>query len=234
MTPLSSLSVVLPSYNEVGNTERLVRRLLEVLPPIARVWEVIVVDDGSADGTGALADRLAAELPGVRVVHHGVNRGYGAALRSGFSAAKHEFVFLTDGDGQFDVGEIPLLVPLMEKAEIAAGYRIKRSDPFHRTVNAQLYHLFILLLFGLHHRDIDCAFKLISRKALDAVTLRSDGALISAELLIKARRAGFSIAQTGVHHYPRIAGSQTGANLSVILRMFREVLRFRRELSGRG
>jgi glycosyltransferase involved in cell wall biosynthesis len=233
MTPLSSLSVVLPCFNEAGNIEPLVRRFMEVLPPVAAKWEIIVVDDGSSDGTGPLADRLAAELPGVRAVHHPVNRGYGAAVRSGFAAARHGHVFLTDGDGQFDPGEITLLIPLAESADIVAGYRIKRCDPLHRSVNATLYHLLIALLFGLRHRDIDCAFKLISRKVLESVALTSDGALISAELLIRAKRAGFGIAQTGVHHYPRVAGAQTGAKLSVIIRMFREVVRFRWEQNGR-
>lgn len=233
MKTLPSLSVVLPCYNEAGNVERVVRKIAHLLPGIAGTWEVIVVDDGSTDGTGPIADRLVAEVPGTRAVHHGANRGYGGAVRSGFSAARHEFVFLTDGDGQFDAGELSLLLPLADDADIVAGYRIRRNDPFHRSVNAFLYHLFIMVAFGLRHRDIDCAFKLIRRRVLESVTLESDGALVSAELLIKARRAGFRIVQAGVHHYPRTAGSQTGARLSVIARMFREVLSLRRELKER-
>lgn len=227
---LSSLSVFFPCHNEVGNVERLVASALEVLPGIADAFDVTIVDDGSTDGTGPLADRLAAADPRVRVVHHAVNQGYGGALQSGFAAATGEYVFFTDGDGQFDLAEIPRLVALLDRADMAIGWRIKRADHFVRVLNAKCYMLMIRLLFGLRVHDIDCAFKLIPRRVVEAIELRSKGALISAELLIKARHAGFTFAQVGVSHYPRLTGEQSGARLSVILRMFRELWRMRREL----
>ncbi len=230
-TQLPALSVFFPCHNEVGNLERLVASAREVLPRFAQEWEVIIVDDGSSDGTGPFADRLAASEPHVRVVHHPQNRGYGGALQSGFAAARYDYVFFTDGDGQFDLGEIALLLPLLDRADMALGYRLRRADPLHRRLYAWGYKLLIRLVLGLRVRDIDCAFKLIPRRVLEAVTLTSTGALISAELLLRAKQAGFTWAQVGVHHYPRTAGEQSGGSPKVILRMFRELWRLRKEVS---
>ncbi len=231
-TQLPSLSVFFPCHNEVGNLERLVASARETLPRVADQWEVIVVDDGSTDGTGPLADRLAADDPCVRVVHHPHNRGYGAALQSGFAAARYDYVFFTDGDGQFDLAEIALLLPLLDQADLALGYRLRRADPAHRLLYAWCYKLLIRAILGLKVRDLDCAFKLLPRRLLESVTLTSNGALISAELLLKAQRAGFTWAQVGVHHYPRISGQQSGGDLRVILRMFRELWQLRQEGSN--
>ncbi|MFW6108548.1 MAG: glycosyltransferase family 2 protein [bacterium] len=229
---LSSLSIFFPCHNEEANVERVVRAALDVGPAVADEVEVIVVNDGSGDGTREIADRLAAEDPRVRAVHHPTNRGYGGALQSGFAAAEKDFVFFSDGDGQFDLGELPRLVALVAdgEADLALGYRIRRADPLIRSANAALYKGLIRLLFGLRVRDIDCAFKLIHRKVLDRVTLKATGALVSAELLIKARKAGFRMREVGVHHYPREAGEQSGADLRVILRTFVELARLWRQL----
>ena len=229
---LGSLSIFFPCYNEEGNVERVVRAALAAAPSVADDFEVIVVNDGSRDQTGALADRLAAELSRVRVVHHPRNRGYGAAVRSGFDAATKEFVFFTDGDGQFDLAELPLLAGLMAggDCDLAVGYRIKRADPFTRSAKAWAYRMVIRALFGLRVRDIDCAFKLVRRSVFEKVHLAAEGALVSAELLIRARNAGFRIREVGVHHYPRQAGRQSGASLRVVLRTIGELVRLRREL----
>jgi glycosyltransferase involved in cell wall biosynthesis len=229
---LPSLSIFFPCHNEEGNVERVVRRALEAASALTDDFEVIVVDDGSRDRTGKIADRLASENPRVRVVHHPRNRGYGGALQSGFASAKKDYVFFSDGDGQFDLAELPQLVELIQGGEcdLAIGYRIHRADPFIRSLNAKLYKTLIRLLFGLQVRDIDCAFKLIHRPVLEKVALESEGALVSAEFLIKAKKAGFRIREAGVHHYPRQAGQQTGAKLSVILRTFREIARLWRQL----
>lgn len=231
---LPSLTVFFPCHNEVDNIERLVRQTAQFLPQVAEKYEIIIVNDGSTDGTRELADRLSEQMPQVRAVHHETNRGYGGALQSGFEAAQHEYIFFTDGDGQFDVTEIPLLIELLDRADMALGWRLKRADSFIRVINATAYRTLIRFLFGLRVRDIDCAFKLIPRRVIEAIELHSTGALISAELLIKACRAGFTYAEVGVHHYPRLAGEQSGAKLSVILRMFRELWKLRGELRGQA
>jgi len=229
---LTSLSIFFPCHNEEGNVERVVRAALAVARDVADDYEVIVVDDGSRDRTAEITTALAAEDPHVRLVRHPKNRGYGGALKSGFAAAAKDWVFFSDGDGQFDLAELPKLAALVADGgcDLALGYRIQRADPFIRSVNAKLYKGLIRLLFGLKVRDIDCAFKLIRRTVLDAAPLEAEGALISAELLIKAKKAGFRMRETGVHHLPRQAGQQSGANLRVILRTFREIGRLWRQL----
>lgn len=229
---LPGLSIFFPFHNEEENIERVVGAALEAAAAVTDDYEVIGVDDGSGDRTGEIGDRLAAENPHVRMVHHGENRGYGGALKSGFAAATKDYVFFSDGDGQFDLGELPNLVELVAGGEcdLALGYRIQRADSFMRSLNAKLYKTLIRILFGLKVRDIDCAFKLIDRKVFEQVHLEAEGALISAELLIKARKAGFRFREVGVHHYPRTAGEQSGANFRVILRTFVEIGKLWRKL----
>jgi glycosyltransferase involved in cell wall biosynthesis len=222
---LGSISLFYPLYNEEGNVEEAVRRALTVLPRFADQFEVILVDDGSRDRTGALADRLAELDPRVRVVHHPSNRGYGAALRSGIRASGHEWIFYTDGDNQFDLEEIALLLPLRNDHEIVTGYRMDRRDPWSRKLNAWVFNQAVRVLFRLSLRDVDCAFKLYRSSIFEGMELKSDGAMIDVEILARARRRGARIAEIGVHHFPRTVGSQTGAKLSVIVRAFRELLR---------
>jgi glycosyltransferase involved in cell wall biosynthesis len=217
-------------YNEESNIEEAVRRAVSILPRHADAFEVILVDDGSRDRTGGIADRLSAADPRIRVVHHGTNRGYGAALRSGIDAARYDWIFYTDGDNQFDLEEIRLLLPLCPQNDIVTGYRIDRRDPFNRKLNAWIFNLAMRLFFGLRVRDVDCAFKLYRRSIFDGFPLRSNGAMIDAEILARARARGARIAEVGVHHYPRTAGSQTGASPFVILRAFRELFRLWAEL----
>jgi glycosyltransferase involved in cell wall biosynthesis len=218
-----SISVFFPCYNEQENVLRVVGRAREVLEGMGADYEIIVVDDGSKDRTGQIADELAKRDNRIKVIHHSPNRGYGAAVQSGFCAARKEFVFFTDGDGQFDIGEMPALLPLMEKNDIVCGYRLNRNDPVIRKINGWLWTKLVCLLFGMRIRDIDCAFKLFRREVFDHIKMSSSGALISAEILARATRSGYRIAQAGVHHYPRTAGKQTGANLRVILRAFKEL-----------
>jgi glycosyltransferase involved in cell wall biosynthesis len=223
------LSVFLPCFDEEANVARTVERALAVLRErdLDR-FEVIVVDDGSRDRTGAIADDLAEQHEEVRVVHHAQNQGYGAALRSGFEAAKFSWVFFTDGDGQFDLGEIVGFLTAAETVDVVIGYRLERADHFGRRVNTWLWSLAVRALLRLRVRDIDCAFKLLSRDALDRVgPLTASGAVISTELLVGVRRAGLAIREIGVRHYPRQGGAPTGASIGVILRALRELVQLR-------
>ena len=234
-TPTTSrvprLSFFFPAHNEEANIEGLVAEALESLPVIAETFEIIAVNDGSRDRTQALADELTAAHPDVvRAVHHPTNLGYGAALRSGFGAARYELVAFTDGDRQFrieDLGRLTERLATADRPDVVVGYRIKRADPIVRTLYARAYRLANRLFFGLTVTDVDCACKLFRREALDGVRVESDGAFFSAELLIKLRAAGRSIAEVGVPHYPRTAGSPTGAKPQVIFRAVRDFWRTR-------
>ncbi|KRT64647.1 MAG: putative dolichol-phosphate mannosyltransferase [Chloroflexi bacterium CSP1-4] len=229
-----ALSYFFPAHDEAENIAALVAEALEALPELAETFEVIAVDDGSRDGTGAIADRLAAEHPGiVRAVHHEVNRGYGAALRSGFRAARHPLVGFTDGDRQFRVADLAALIARMDTPDapdVVVGYRLRRADPLVRTVYARLYRLALRLFYGLPVRDVDCACKLFRLDALSGIRLESGGAFLSAELLIKMRARGRRIVEVGVPHHPRTAGRASGANPRVVLRAVSDFWRLRLRL----
>jgi glycosyltransferase involved in cell wall biosynthesis len=225
-----SISVFFPCYNEQDNITDVVEKTLDVLEKLNADYEVIIVDDGSSDSTGKIADELAGEKDRVKAVHHRTNLGYGAALQSGFKAATKELVFYTDGDGQFDINEMPPLLGLMEQYDIVSCYRLNRKDSLVRKINGWCWTKLVCLLFGLKISDIDCAFKLYKRVIFDNIKLVSTGALIDAEILARAVRKGNRVVQQGVHHYPRTAGAQTGANLRVILRAFKELFRLWRQI----
>ena len=217
-----SLSLVLPAHNEQENIGEVVRRALAVLPDHTDEVEIIIVDDGSRDTTGAIADALAAGDHRVRVVHHPRNRGYGAALTSGFTASTGDFVMFMDADRQFDIADFRLLAPFVGDFDIVAGFRMERNDPLHRRVFAEVFNVSVRVLFGVHLRDIDCAFKVFRGDLLRELELTSPGALINTEIQAKLRRRRARLAQVGVHHYPRLAGSATGGSPRVILRAVRE------------
>ena len=227
-----SISVFFPCYNESANVERVTRRAVEVLEKLGIEYEIIIVDDGSSDETGRLAKQIAAENKNVKVVCHEKNRGYGAALQSGFKAATKEFVFYTDGDGQFNIKELPGILPLIEQCDIVSCFRINRQDNIIRKINAKCWTTLVCFLFKMKIRDIDCAFKLYKRKIFDNITLTSTGALIDTEVLARATKKGYKITQKGVHHYPRLAGAQTGANIKVILRAFKELFKLHKQISS--
>jgi glycosyltransferase involved in cell wall biosynthesis len=225
------LSIVLPAYNEEANIETVVRSVASFLNGRGIDYEIIAVNDGSRDRTGEILQRLKAELPQLRPQEHAENKGYGAALRTGFEAATKRYVFYMDGDGQFDIKDIDQVLPLASEDCIVTGYRIERRDPFVRRLNAKLFGGFLVrILLNVRVRDLNCAFKLIPKKVLNAITLESTGALINAELYGRAVRRGFGIREVGVHHYPRTAGVQTGAHLRVILRAFYDLLRLRQKI----
>jgi glycosyltransferase involved in cell wall biosynthesis len=218
-----TLSLVLPAHNEEENIHHVVAQALRTLPRFADDFEIIVVDDGSTDSTGSVVRAIADDEPRVRLVEHPMNRGYGAALRSGFSASTGEWVMIMDSDRQFDIGDLVYLAPHTSQHELIAGYRIQRNDPFHRTLFGKTFRLAMRVLFGIQLRDIDCAFKLIRGDMLRSLALESDGAMISTELMARWARIGGTWTQVGVHHYPRTAGEQSGGSVRVILRAVRDV-----------
>ncbi len=225
-----SLSVFFPVFNEEENIKSVVESALELLPSITKYYEIIIVDDGSRDKTGQIADLLSRQYKEISVIHHFSNCGYGAALQTGFRAIKNDLIFFTDGDGQFDIEELPKLTSLIENADIVCGYRAKRADPLFRKINARVYRLLLRVLFNLRITDINCAFKLFKREVIQSLNFESSGALINAELLILAQKKGYTIKEVGVSHYPRIKGKQTGAKPTVILRTFVELFRLWRKL----
>ncbi|MCL6553952.1 MAG: glycosyltransferase family 2 protein [Firmicutes bacterium] len=231
------MSVVLPAFNEAGNLEATVREVAPVVAAAAADFEIVVVDDGSTDATAAVAARLAAELP-VRLLRHDHNRGYGAALRTGFEAARQPWILLLDADGQFEPTELDRFVPLAGDADLVVGYRVRRADPRHRGVLAAAWTWLMRVLLGVQVRDVDCAFKLMRTTLVRSLALESAGAFISAELLGKARRRGARIVEVPVSHRPRRHGRQTGGSPRVLLRAFYELgrlwWRVRRFPAGAG
>ena len=228
---VARLSYFFPVHNEEANLEELVAEALETLPTLAETFEIIAVDDGSRDRTPQIADDLASRHPEiVRVIHHPTNYGYGAALRSGFAASRYDLVAFTDGDRQFKVADLGRLTARMAAADhpdVVVGFRIERADPPVRVAYARAYRLANRIFFGLQVTDVDCACKLFRREALEGLRVESGGAFFSAELLIKLHAAGRTIVETGVPHYPRTAGSATGAKPQVILRAVRDFWRLR-------
>jgi len=222
MNKLKELSVFFPAYNEEANLENTVEKAIPVLEDVAEKYELIIVDDGSKDKTGEVAKRLAEKYSFIQVITHNPNQGYGAALRSGFYNSRLEWIVTVDSDGQFDFSEVDKLIERSKKADVVVGYRLNRQDSMIRKIFGWGWTLLANLLLGIKVRDVDCAFKLVNRKVIEGIPkLQSQrGGMISPELLGKARKAGFKVAEVGVHHYSRKEGKQTGANLKVIFKSF--------------
>ena len=221
-----SISVFFPAYNDEKSVPRMVETALDVLRRYASDYEVIVVNDGSRDGTAAVLEQLERKhAPYVNVVTHQQNQGYGGALRSGFRAARKEFVFYTDGDGQYDVSELPRLIDLMdEDVGLVNGYKLERHDPGHRIAIGFLYNRFARWLFGVHLRDIDCDYRLIRRAALNDAQLRSSSGTICIELVRLIELSPWRVVETGVHHYPRLHGRSQFFRLRSLLTTFSQLM----------
>lgn len=228
--PVAGISVVLPAYNEETNVSEAVGQALEVLPELAEDFEVIVVDDGSGDGTAAVVEALVAEHhPAVRLLRHDHNRGYGAAIRSGFQHARFDLVFYTDSDLQFDLSELAYFFPLMDTHDVVIGFRVYRYDTVLRSILSWVYNRLVTVLFRVRVRDVDCAYKMFSRETLDKLVIESDDFFVDTELVARARKWNFRIAQKGVRHYPRVAG-ETTVRASDIPRTLRTIGRMWRRI----
>jgi len=227
---LDGVSVFLPAHNEAGNIERVVIGWRAELPRVTDDWEIIVVDDGSRDDTGAIADRLSSADPRVGVVHHEVNRGYGGAVISGITASSKSWVLLCDGDGQFDPADIEILARRAGDSDVIVGRRGHRADPFMRRLNGRAWTIFMRILFGIAISDIDCGFKLFRRELIVPAELKARGAMISTELMARMAGRGARMAEVDVRHLPRQTGQQSGASVRVIMRAFRELMVLYRDI----
>jgi glycosyltransferase involved in cell wall biosynthesis len=224
---MPGLSVFFPAYNDAGTIASLVITAVNVAATLTPDYEVIVVNDGSSDDTPKILDELAKIYPGrVRIVHHAKNRGYGGALRTGFATAAKDLVFYTDGDAQYDPAEMAALWQQMtDDVDWVNGWKISRSDPFHRIVIGRLYHHMVKLLFGLNVRDVDCDFRLMRRRIFDVVHLEKDSGVICLEMMKKFQDAGFKVAEHPVHHYHRTYGKSQFFNFRRIARTAIDVLK---------
>lgn len=230
---MKSLTIAMPAFNEAENLPAMIEEVVAVVRNITSDYEIIVVDDGSQDDTGRVVQRLAERMPQLRLVQHAENQGYGTAVWHGLTSATKELIFFTDADRQFEMREISKLLARIEQADLVVGYRQPRRDPLMRRLNGKGWSVLVTLLFGYTARDIDCAFKLMQREVIDRLRqdVQSGGATFSAELLVRAKRAGFHLVEVPLDgHRPRVAGSPTGAKLSVILRAFKELVQLRGQL----
>lgn len=226
------VSIALPAYNEEPNIEDAIREATEAAERLFNEHEIVVVDDGSTDRTAELVQAICRADPRVRLVRHGRNRGYGEAVRSGFLASRLDYVFLTDADLQFDMGELERLIPFAGTVDVVAGYRRNRQDAPVRLLFAYAWNMLVRVLFYVPVRDIDCAFKLFDRRVLEEIDIESVGAMVSTELMVKLGRSGVSVVEVGVSHRPRRAGEARGASPRVIATGLYELIRMRRKLSS--
>ena len=229
---MPSISLVMPAHNEAENIEPVVTEAVPALAAVSDDFEIVVVDDGSKDDTAGITRRLMEAEPHLRLVQHPVNKGFGAAVLTGFTSATKDWILYTDADRQFVLAELARFMPFTDRADLIAGYRAPRRDPFLRVLYGKGWSMLCTLFFGYTVRDVDCGFKLLRRTIIDhlADKIESRGATFSIEWLVRAKRAGYRFVELPVTHRPRVAGSQSGARLKVIVRAFRELFRLRLQL----
>ncbi len=228
---LPELSIFFPFWNEEKNIEKVVKKAIPVAEKLAEKWEIIMVDDGSSDKTLEIAKKLASQDKRLVVVSHETNRGYGAALKTGFEKAKYDLVVFNDGDGQFDFSESSRFIEKINNADMVIGFRKKRLDNPFRHILMNLLKVWDFVFFGFRFKDIDCGFKFFRKDALFKIMpFKSEGAMITTEILARAKRKKLKIAEVEVSHYKRLYGDQSGGNLRVIVRAIRESLALWREL----
>ncbi len=216
-----SITAFFPAFNDAGSIGEVVSKAAGILSELTADYEIIVVNDGSTDETARVLSELAAEFPCLKVIEHERNRGYGAALRTGFASATKELVFYTDGDGQYDVAELKLLLPLLQSGiSVVNGYKISRSDSWYRVVLGRCYQITMKWLFGLRVRDVDCDFRLFRRSAIQSIELNSDSGVICVEMMKRLQEAGFQMVEVPVHHYPRRWGRSQFFTLKHLSRVF--------------
>jgi glycosyltransferase involved in cell wall biosynthesis len=227
----AGLSVFFPAYNDSGTIASMVIRAVKTASELTPDFEVIIVDDGSADSTADIADELARTYPQVRAVHHPINRDYGAALRTGFHSATKELIFYTDGDAQYDPSELAALwAKVTPEVDLVNGYKISRADPLHRIIIGRIYHHIVSVLFGLKLRDVDCDFRLMRRTIFDRINLEKTSGIICVEMMKKIQDGGFRVVEVPVHHFHRAYGKSQFFNFRRLFRTGRDLLRLWYEL----
>ncbi len=228
-----TLSVFFPAYYDEHNIGKVTGSAVKILEELKlKDYEVIIIEDGSPDRTGEVADKLAEEFPKVRVIHHAKNMGYGATLKDGFVNAKMDYVFYTDGDNQFNLEEIKKFVALIPFSDIVVGYRKHKQYSLYRKFTSLCYNYLLKIIFDIHYWDIDCAFKLFKTELFRKIEIKSIDAFIDAEIMLKANLLDYTVTELGVQHLPRLDGVSTGARPSVILRTIREIFEYRKEYSA--
>jgi len=233
MKKIAELSIFFPFWNEEKNVENVVKKAIPIAKKVAEKWEIIIVDDGSSDNTLKIANRLARENKNVVVATHQPNRGYGAALREGFDSARYNTIVFTDGDLQFDFSQVNKFLDKIDKADMVIGYREKRIDHPVRHVLMMLLKIWDFVFFRIYFKDIDCGFKMFKREGLNKILpLKSEGAMITTEILAKAKKAKLKIIQVKVTHFPRKYGDQSGGNFRVVFRAIKESFILWKELKN--
>lgn len=225
MKKLSSLSVFLPTYNEEQNIAHVIEQIHAFLPKVASTFEILVINDGSTDRTKKIVTELQKNISSLKLISHGENRGYGSALKTGFKNSQHEWIFFTDSDNQFDIHELSLFVPFTKEYSVIIGHRKKRAEGPRRALFAYCFKLFIDVLFRLHVKDIDCAFKLLKRSAIIDLKLQSNGAFTTTEFLYLLKKKGLPFKQIPVTHFDRKFGNPSGNNVKVIIKAFQEAFK---------
>ncbi|MDP3917987.1 MAG: glycosyltransferase family 2 protein [Candidatus Woesebacteria bacterium] len=231
---MNEISVFFPTYNEEGSIKNTVLKASEVLKKNFNLWEIIIVNDGSKDKTREIVEKLKKEDPRIKIINHKENKGYGASLQTGFYNCRYDWIAFTDSDGQFDFSEIDQFINKQYEtnADLVIGYYKKRRVSKFKIITSKMWELSVAILFGLRVKDIDCGFKLISKKVIDKIPrLESErGAFISSEFLIKSKKAGFTIVEIPVTHLPRIEGKGTGRDIKVIINSFKDLFKLWRKL----
>jgi len=229
-----SISVFFPVYNDEKTIPKLISTIVPILKRVSNDYEIILVNDCSTDNSGKVIERLAKKYKKIKVIHHKQNKGYGGALKTGFSNAKKEWVFYTDGDGQYDVRELKKIIPLMDHADVVNGYKIKRSDSYSRKFFGALYKYLVNFLFGLRMKDVDCDFRLMKRKVFNGIKLESNSGFMVAEMMSKIQKNGFKIKEVPVHHYSRLEGRSQFFKISRVINVFSELfIQWRKMISKR-
>lgn len=226
------LSVFFPAYYDEKNIDKVVHKSVEVLEELQlKDYEITIIEDGSPDKTGEVADKLAEQYPKVNVIHHKQNKGYGATLWEGFTSAKFEYVFYTDGDNQFDIEELKKFVALIPFSDMVVGYRKKKQYSPYRKLTSFVYNFILRWTFDIDYIDIDCAFKIIKTDLFKKIQVNTKDAFIDAEIMIRAGLLGYTFTELGVKHLPRVDGVSTAARPSIIFRTIKEIIDLKRELN---